>query len=48
MLPLDIISLTLYTATRILMGLVLGFIRMKNSFATSTALHILNNLITVL
>lgn len=48
MLPLDFISLILYTATRILMGLVLGFIRMKNSFATSTALHILNNLITVL
>ena len=47
-LPLDYISLLLYTVTHIIMGLVLGYIRMKNSFAVSTSLHILNNLITVI
>lgn len=46
LLPLDFITMILYTGTRIVMGLALGYIRMKNSFATSTILHILNNLVT--
>ena len=45
MLPLDYISLALYTVTHVIMGLVLGYVRLKNSFATSTLFHVLTNLI---
>lgn len=45
LLPLDYISLALYTVTHVIMGLVLGYVRLKNSFATSTLFHILTNLI---
>lgn len=45
LLPLDYISLALYTVTYVMMGLVLGYVRLKNSFATSTLLHVLTNLI---
>ena len=45
LLPLDYISLALYTVTHVIMGLVLGYVRLKNSFATSTLFHVLTNLI---
>ena len=45
LLPLDYLSLALYTVTHVIMGLVLGYVRMKNSFATSTLFHVLTNLI---
>lgn len=45
LLMLDYISLALYSATHVVMGLVLGYVRMRNSFATSTLFHVLTNLI---
>jgi len=43
LLPLDYIVIILYVIKQFIMGLLLGYIRMKNGFAVSTVVHILNN-----
>lgn len=43
LLPLDYVVVLLYLAKQFGMGILLGYVRMKNGIASSIVLHILNN-----
>jgi len=43
LLPLDFITIILYVAKQSIMGLLWGYVRMKNGIVSSILLHILNN-----
>lgn len=43
LLPLDYITIILYVAKQSIMGLLWGYVRMKNGIVSSMLLHILNN-----